>query len=101
MASRPSSSWSTCPFPQVLARLRRLARARNLALLITTQVSPRVGHRADKRQALGDIPAYDPLQVRPDLVLGLYREEMDFPESDRPAELDILIEQIGGAQAAR
>ena len=79
--------------PQVLARLRRLARARNLALLITTQVNPRVGHRADKRPALGDIPAYDPLQVRPDLVLGLYREEMDYPDTDRPAELDILIEQ--------
>jgi DNA-binding SARP family transcriptional activator len=79
--------------PRVLARLRRLGRAHHAAVVVTTQVHPRVSHRALQRPTLSDIPAYDPLHVRPELILALYREEACFAESERPGELDILIEE--------
>lgn len=71
--------------------LRAAARQLDVSIIVTMEVSGHCEDRVDKRPQLRDLPGYYELAAQRDLVLLLHRDEYYYADSDRVAEMDVIV----------
>jgi replicative DNA helicase len=74
-----------------LHSLRAAARQLDVSIMVTMEVSSQCENRMDKRPLLRDLPGYYELAAQRDLVLLLHRDEYYYADSDRVAEMDVIV----------
>jgi DnaB-like helicase C terminal domain/Bacterial transcriptional activator domain len=71
--------------------LRAAARQLDVSIIVTMEVSGQCENRMDKRPLLQDLPGYYEVAAQRDLVLLLHRDEYYYADSDRVAEMDVIV----------
>jgi len=78
---------------RAVAQLKSLALERGMCLLVVAQLPRHTLQRADLRPTLDDFGALGSVKQHADIVLALYREDMDRPEPSVVGAAELIVEK--------
>jgi replicative DNA helicase len=78
-------------FAQISGALRRVAKAQNVAVVVGSQLSRDVEKRPDKRPVMADIRNSGAFEQDAAQVVGLYRDAVYNPETEKPNVLEFIV----------
>jgi replicative DNA helicase len=73
--------------------LKIMAREFRCPVIAVSQLNREVEHRNDKRPMLSDLRETGAIEADADAVLMLYREDYYDPDSERPGEMDVIVQK--------
>lgn len=73
--------------------LAQIAKATNVAIVVTHQLTKAIDHRQDKRPTKGDLEYGGKIDMNADLIALIYRDVVYNPATERPAEAEIIIDK--------
>jgi replicative DNA helicase len=76
---------------QMSRGLKALAKELQVPVIALSQLSRAVEQRAEKKPLLSDLRESGQIEADADLILFIYREDANVPDSDRPGEADVII----------
>jgi len=79
------------PFPAIARQLKRLAKEYNITIIVTSDLAPKIEHRADKRPVLSDLTRAGNIESVADTIIFLYRDELYNRDSEDKGLIEIII----------
>jgi replicative DNA helicase len=76
---------------QMSRGLKTLARELHVPVIALSQLSRAVEQHAEKKPLLSDLRESGQIEADADLIMFIYREDANLPDSGRPGEADIII----------